>query len=208
MKNKKTMTAADLIKELESNPALADERHQRDDEWRRQEEILAVAEAPLVSELKAHGLALNSVWDLVNGDFEYSQYTQLLLKHLQSPYPNAIREGIARAFAVPEARWAWSLLRDMFVNEPSNRVKSALALALSNCAGEAEIEGLAELARDSSHGESRAMLMGALIGSNSVAAKKALMDIGGDPVLHKIVQKMFKMKGKGLGKKWTKNSFS
>jgi hypothetical protein len=64
---------------------------------------LSAEEAPLAEDLRAVGLSASSAWDLVNSKEPYSQAVPVLLKHLQRPYSDRIREGIARALAIPQA---------------------------------------------------------------------------------------------------------
>jgi hypothetical protein len=75
-----------------------------------------------------------------------------------------IREGIARALSVPEARSpaAWPIVHTQFLQErdPSTLgPKWALANALSVIAEESRVDELIELVRDRKHGENRAILV-------------------------------------------------
>src|ERR1700739_370088 len=73
-------------------------KKERDEAVQRKEEEYARAEAPLVKELRAAGLEVDSVWDLVNNKTgPYPQALRILVDHLRRPYPDAIRDGIARA---------------------------------------------------------------------------------------------------------------
>lgn len=98
-------------------------------------------------------------------------------------YPDAVREGIARALAVPEARFAWAQLLKMYVNEDQPRTKSGLALALANVADEEIMDHVIGLIRDPRHGESRIFMLRALLRSRKQTARDALDDAEADPVL-------------------------
>jgi hypothetical protein len=105
MKQKKKKTAAEFMAEMERDPAFRAQRQEREAAFRRRNEELRQAEAPLVQALAEVGLDVKSVWDLVNrATRHYPEAVPLLLGHLQRPYPDAIREGIARALTVAEAR--------------------------------------------------------------------------------------------------------
>jgi len=100
-------TAGEIVAELERNPEFV--AHRAEQERRRQqiEDALRELEAPLVEALGQVGEHVKSVWDLVNTSRPYPLAIDVLLEHLQRPYPEQILEGIARALAVPESRRIW-----------------------------------------------------------------------------------------------------
>lgn len=69
-----------------------------------------VEEGPILAELREVGWDVKSVWDLINAPARYEEAIPILRKHLRLPYSDRIREGIARALAVPDARHAWPTL--------------------------------------------------------------------------------------------------
>ena len=79
------------------------ERQRQVAQWRR-------AEAPLVEELRESGFEVDSAWDLVNTSTPYPRALPILVKHLERPYPDRVREGIARALAVGDAQFVGSIL--------------------------------------------------------------------------------------------------
>ncbi len=148
----------------------------RDAEWRR-------AEVPLVEELRAAGFTVESAWDFVQTAEPYPDAVPILLEHLQRPYPDRVREGIARALAVPEARSAWRLLTRLYRAETLPDAKSGLAAALSAIADDAVLDELIALIRDVRHGPTRIVLLSALERSEDRRARAALMALGTDPEL-------------------------
>ena len=54
---------------------------------------------PLVEALAQCGCVVKSVWDLVSSKAPYPAAIPVLLEHLSKPYPDRVREGIARALA-------------------------------------------------------------------------------------------------------------
>src|SRR5262245_35115759 len=98
-----TKTAAELMAELQADQGFVDARAKREEELRAREAAWRAAEAPLVAELRAAGETVDSVWDLVNTTAGYDAALPLLLAHLERGYPDRVREGIARALAVPAA---------------------------------------------------------------------------------------------------------
>lgn len=167
-------------------------KKERDEEIERNAQEHARAEALVVNELRKADVPVESVWDLVNATNTYAQSLPILLDHLKRPYPDVVREGIARAMAVPGARFAWPVLVTLYRQEPGRRTKAGLAVALANVADDETIDDLIALARDAQHGESRLLLLNALERSRLPQARKALMELGGDSGLQKEVQRILR----------------
>jgi hypothetical protein len=91
-------TAGEIVAELERNPEFV--AHRAEQERRRQqiEDALRELEAPLVEALGQVGEHVKSVWDLVNTSRPYPLAIDVLLEHLQRPYPEQISRG-------SRARW-------------------------------------------------------------------------------------------------------
>ena len=174
-----TKSAAELMAELQADRGFVAERERREDDLRRREAVWREAEAPLVQELRAAGVAVESVWDLVNTAAPYPAAVPILLAHLERPYPDRVREGIARALAVPEASFSAETLIRLYRQEPPGTdAKQGLAVALAQAAGDDE---LIALAGDPAHGTSRALLLDALARSPAPRARAALDALTGDP---------------------------
>jgi hypothetical protein len=188
MTKKKRITAAELMAKLEADPEFMAR-------WASQEEKLLeraaefrLAEAPLVEELRAAGYQVQSAWDLVNTPGSYAKAIPILLAHLPRPYPAAVREGIARALAVPEAICAWSVLTRLYRNELEGRAKDGLAVAIAAAANDQRIGDVIALARDKAQGPSRLLLLRALERSTDPRARASLADLGTDPDLSEEIQ--------------------
>jgi hypothetical protein len=185
----KNKTAADLMAELEGDPAFVAQRLAREDVLRRRAEELARAEAPVVQALAEVGVEVKSAWDLVNRAIRcYPEAVPVLLSHLERPYPDAIRDGIARALAVPEARSGWEVLTRLYQDEGSGRAKDGLAVAVAAAATDDTIGDLIALARNRTHGASRLLLLRALERSKDPRAGPTLMELGADPELHEEIE--------------------
>lgn len=190
-KRKGSMTLAEHHARLKAEgkwDAYVARTNARDAAIQRKAEEYARAEAGLVEELRANGLAVGSVWDLVNSTDPYPQALPVLLIHLQRRYPDAVREGIARALAVPDAKFAWPVLVKLYRQEHEKRAKGGLAVAIANVADDDVIDELIDLARNPKHGESRLLLLNALERSHLPQARRALMELGSDSELHKEIQ--------------------
>lgn len=178
-------TAAELMAELQADPEYVAERQQRDAELQRKAAAWREAEAPLVEELRAAGFEVESAWDLVNTATPYPAALPILLEHLGRPYPDRVREGIARALAVGrDARFGWETLVGLYRDEPAGSdAKDGLAVALAAVSDDVVVDELISLACDAAHGESRILLLRGLKRSRAPQARAALEEFSGDPVL-------------------------
>lgn len=188
MTNKK-ITAAELMAKLNADPEFVTKRAWEEEERLKREAEYRRAEAPLVDELRAAGFQVQSAWDLVNTRGSYPKAVPILLAHLSQPYPAAVREGIARALAVPDTKApGWSVLTRLYIDEPEDRVRSGLAAAIAAAADDAVLGDVIALARDSRLGSSRLLLLSALERSADPRARAALMELETDPDLTKEIQ--------------------
>jgi hypothetical protein len=173
---------------------------------REQERVASVARiraeaAPLLVELQAAGLKIQSVGDLIAMPERYEAAIPILLKHLQMPYSDVVRETIARSLAVPEAevRKAWPMLVEEYRKAPIGcgikgpgdtkefrlGAKDGLACALSVAVTDETLEELIAIAKDRKQGESRVLLLSALKKRRSKhpLAKQAIAELANDPDL-------------------------
>lgn len=133
---KKKITAAELMAKLNAEPEFVARRAREEDARQKRESEYRLAEAPLVSALRAAGFQVQSAWDLVNTPGSYANAVPILLAHLPRPYPAAVREGIARALAVREASCGWDLLTQLYRDEHEIRAKDGLAVAIAAAAND------------------------------------------------------------------------
>ena len=192
----KKITAAELMAGLHADPEWVAARAREAADRERLKDELRLAEAPLLNELQAAGFDVKSVWDLVNTSVPYPNALPILLEHLQRPYPAPIREGIARALAVPPAKFGWVVFVKLFQEEPEKRVKDALAVAIANTADDGTIDEVIALARNQRLGESRRLLLSALEKSKVQSAKMALSDFEADPELRPEVRNILRRTGR------------
>jgi HEAT repeat protein len=173
-------TAAELMAELAGDPEYVAQQAKQEQERAQRTAVWRKAERPLVEDLRSRGLGVGSVWDLVNKSQPYPQAVPVLLDHLQRPYPDRVREGIARALAIPEAKAGWNLLLDLFVRERDRTTsgpKWALACALAAAADDDVLPDVIALVQDERHGENRAPLLDALARSRRPEARQMLLEL-------------------------------
>jgi hypothetical protein len=109
---------------------------------------------------------------LVNTSTPYPDALPILLEHLQCPYPDRAREGVARALAVRDAKFACARLVELYCPEPADtNAKDGLAVALAAASDDEVIDELISLARDSAHGASRSLLLRGLKRSRTAGGR-------------------------------------
>jgi len=127
----------------------------------------------------------------------------VLLEHLERPYAPEIREGIARALAVPEASWAWDRLQALLFREPEGSrrdLKFSIALAVVGAAPKGSTDRLMELIRDPSLGSSRLAFVAPLMRSRNPRALATLEQLRDDPDLTKELEYRLGQREKRLGR--------
>jgi hypothetical protein len=198
MARQKPMTAEQFLAELARDPQAQKRIEERNAPIRERAKFLLKAEAPLVAALNKAGARINSIDDLINTKDKYLELVPTLLEHLDHDYPPEIREGIARALAVPGARIGWNPLVRKF-NEESlrdssgnpNDVKWALHLALGAAADESVLDELIKMAIDRrSHGENRWLFVHTLARMWDPRAVAALQELRGDPDLQDAFERL------------------
>lgn len=153
------VTAAELKQELEdryrNDPEYKASVDRQEAEHQARREELTRAEQPLVADLQAAGIPVDSAWEL----YKYPELGEtaypLLLKHLGLVYPDRILEGIARAFTKNVARRHWQELLDIYLTDGRPEVRDGLAATLSGCAVGAHYEDLVAILDDDALGETR-----------------------------------------------------
>jgi HEAT repeat protein len=186
MKNDHWMTLAEhdaLLKSEGRYDAMKEIQRQREEERQRKVSEWRKAEIPIIEALRSRGFEVKSVWDLVNTKRRYPDAVPVLLEHLSQSYPERVREGIARALAVPEARSGWQILLETFRRETDTTtvgVKWALALALGATGTDEVLDDVFALLRDKSLGENRVPLLQILCRSNDPRSFELLNELKDD----------------------------
>ncbi|WP_341994653.1 hypothetical protein MRBLWH7_002350 [Microbacterium sp. LWH7-1.2] len=133
---------------------------QQDDELAARARFYSEAERHIVSDLRAAGVHVDSVWDLVNTSDPYPTALPILMHHLlNGPHPDAVTEGLARALAVkPAVRW-WADLERLYLTTSSDRDRDSFAVALAGAADADHLDDLLALASRRELGASRVLLL-------------------------------------------------
>lgn len=207
-------SAEEVMAQLRSDPEWVRQSSGRERIRKAALEELSKAQEPLLVALASAGLPLTSVYDLVNTKSKYDAAIPILLRHLSKPYPNKIREGIARSLGRRWARnLAWDQVLRAYRNE-ANKARSAspgeigapsgpkdgLAVALSCMAEPDDLAQLIELITDPRNGPSRIFFVTNLSRSRRSVARNALLNLRGDPDLRVAVNHCLRGKMKRQAK--------
>ncbi len=190
-KKRQPITAAELMAKLQNDPEFLAQQKERERIRNEKTAARRETEKPLLAELRELGYVLETVWDLVNTATPYPIAIPVLLKHLPKPYPDRVREGIARALAVPVAKEEWDTLISEYIKakcENERGTKDGLAVAISAISDDTRINDLLGLIRDRQHGECRVLLLRGLKKSKLPEAKQALKELENDPDLEKEIK--------------------
>lgn len=160
------MTASELMNRLNSDPEWVRRQQERESARKAMESQLTAEEAPILADLANAGYSVNSVWDFVNTKLSYPTAIPVLCKHLKLPYHPKIREGIARALTVKEARGiaGYEVLDELKrrANESPDEARWMLANALTVIADASMIDDIKRLLEDSRYTPERGVLRRAL----------------------------------------------
>jgi hypothetical protein len=150
------MTAAEYIRQTEGDPAYQARLRKMEATREQLRQRCIRDEQELVAELRALGLRIESVYDLVNNRPHpvlqnkfvgpYREAYPVLLKHVAMEHEPNIREGIIRALIVrdlpPEAH---SVLLEQLRAETNRIHRVCLALALRKALGRREADRIPEI---------------------------------------------------------------
>lgn len=204
MSKRKPQSTSEFLASLANDPEYQERIRQRDEKIRIESERLARAQAPLVAELRAAGADIQSVWDLINTKRRYPELVPILLAHLDKNYPDRVREGIARALSVREARMGWDKLVRAYLEDPSptdyvqgvSQVKWALHLAIASAGDVSVLDKLIRLAADRRHGQHRSFFVDTLAEIDDPRAEAALEELKDDPDLSEGYRRLAKKKAR------------
>jgi len=162
----KPLSAADLISRLNGDPQFVRRNQERETRRHALEAQLREEEQPLIAELRSVGLRVDSIWELVNFKGAYPKAIPILIRHLQLPYHPKVREGIARALTVKEARGVATMCIIAELRRSKSPLEAeyrwALANALSVVGGQETCAEIEALMRDEALKENKSILQQAL----------------------------------------------
>ena len=183
------------MRQLEADPIWV-ARRDAQARARLQRELTSQREqTDLLQDLKASGVSVNNVWSLVNTAGPYPGALRVLLDHLSRPYSDRVREGIARALAVKEARpVAWDEFVRLARTEASQSwVSDGVMVAIAAMARPSDLDEIISLITDRLVGPGRVFLVRNLTRSKKQKARQVLMDLRDDPDLQREIAARLKV---------------
>lgn len=164
------------------------------------EKELDEQEKDLIADLKAVGIEVKCVWDLVNTKESYWAAIPVLLEHLSKPYHHRIKEGIIRALGVKDAKGkATPLLIAEYHKIPIKKMdmRWAVGNTVYTTITKADVESILPIVRDKENGFSREPFIVALGKIKSSVAEDVLIELLTDKeVAAYAVNALGKMKSK------------
>jgi len=147
--------------------------------------LLEKEDQRVATELRAVGIKVDGVYDLVNSRRSYKEAIPVLVKLLPSIQETRIKEGVVRALAVKEAvgeEVARAMIQEFEAIDPSappveQGLRWAIANTLSVVARDSVFEQVAGLACDHRHGKAREMLAEALANMKDPRAVDVLIGL-------------------------------
>lgn len=178
------ISATDLTARLEKDPehqrmvqAAEAERHER-------ARFLAQAEQPVVADLRAVGVQVDSVWDLVNTSEPYPAALPVLMEHLErGGYPERVMESLGRALAVKPSVAFWDRLKARWLDARDPGEQDGAAVALAACATKKQLDDLIEFLSVEERGESRIYFIRSIVRVGGDRGYEVLDSLRDDPVL-------------------------
>lgn len=186
MTKRASKTAAEILAELNADPGFVARQREQEESSSRMAAELSREAAPVIAALRGVGIDIESLRDLSASALAHPMTIPILLNHLQRPYSPRLREGIARALAVPDAITIWDSLLRVFEDEANTSVidvKWAIGCAIASAATDAVIGDLIRLLHDRRHGAHRLAFISALARSADPRARQAMMETATDPDL-------------------------
>jgi hypothetical protein len=133
---------------LESCPEWVAQRQAREAAMKASRQKNLEEEAPLREDLRRIGFEVMSVWEFVNSKQNfYVGAIPTLIEHLQRPYGEVVREGIARSLAMKEARGAAgsAVVKVLAEGGLSQQLRWALANTLTTIADRSKTDAIKAL---------------------------------------------------------------
>lgn len=163
-KRRKSVKWTDLVEQMDRDPGSVARRAEQRRTLDERAAALAVAEEPIVRELRQQRVKCDSVWDLVNGSADdYRWALPVLGRHLELEYPERVLEGVARAIAVRGCSRYWDVLVRRYRSAEDRGLRDGLAVAVAAAAEDsgdkARLSDLALMVCDAALGSSRVLLV-------------------------------------------------
>ncbi|MGV3554025.1 MAG: hypothetical protein ACO1OD_02090 [Croceibacterium sp.] len=179
------VTAEEHAKRLAADPAYQAMREARDAEHAKRVEQNRLEQQPLLKDLAAVGVIVDSVGRLCSFSNPDERIYPVLLDHLTRPYSPHLLEWIGRAFGRKSARpIVWDNLVELLKSHSLEKAAvEGVMVAISDMAQPRDLPTLVDLLSDRLLGTSRIFLVSNLMRSKKPEARDALLRHKSDPDL-------------------------
>jgi HEAT repeat protein len=175
---KKRLTAAELMNQLQKDPAYLVRMEAKKKEHEERIDIASAQAAPILQDLTSVGYVVQSLDELRTSKREYRAAISVLLRWLPRVQNVRVKDSIVRALSVP---WSTPEVAPVLIKEfelasnvENSGLKWVIGNALSVIADDNVLDKLIDLARNPQHGKAREMLVLALANVKNDKAKMAL----------------------------------
>jgi hypothetical protein len=154
-------------------------------EAERQERVrlLREAERPIVADLRAGGVVVDSVWDLVNTSEPYPSALPVLMEHLErGGYPERVMESLGRALAVRPSVSYWERLTTRWLEARDPGEEDGAAVALAACATQAQLDDLIAFLSVEERGQSRIYFIRPILKVGGDRGRQVIEALRDDPM--------------------------
>jgi hypothetical protein len=140
---RKSITASELVDRLEQDPDYQARAAQRQANIDALSQVDRADEAALLAQLRARGIAAESVWDFVSTTDAPVDAIPILVAHLSESHRPRVWEGIVRALSIKRARdGAFESLKRFYAIETVESRRWLLANAIGTMAKFTEVKEL------------------------------------------------------------------
>lgn len=192
------ITAGDLMAQLAADPEFQEKLQAEEAERLERLRELRLAQEPILKDLRAAGIKLDSVWDLVNTSAPYPHALPVLMTHLErGGYPERVMEGIGRALAVKPSVVFWDRLKARWLGARDAGEEDGAAVALAACATRAHLEDLIHFLAVEERGQSRIYFIRPILKLGGDRGREIVDGLRGDPVFGDEATALLKRRGAG-----------
>lgn len=179
-------SATDLMAQLENDPGFQRKVQVAEAGRQARAEVLRHAEQPIVADLCAAGVQIESVWDLVNTSEPYPSALPVLMEHLErGGYPERVMESLGRALAVKPSVAFWERLKARWLGARDAREEDGAAVAPAACATQAQLDDLIGFLSVAERGQSRIYFIRPILKVGGDRGREVVEALRDDPVFGK-----------------------
>ena len=180
----KGISAADFMAQLETDEEYQAQRVEFKRGLAERTAVWRAAEEPLVAELNAVGVEVDSVWDLVNTDMAYPLALPILIRYLEAGgLPDRVLEGVGRALAVGPAVEFWDRLVELVLSPSSDGQAEGASVAMAASATAEQADELIRIVAETPRRPEHIFFLRPISKLAGERGRDLLASLDSDPVL-------------------------